>query len=64
MTATALLIVDLQVAMFESVSEPPIHDAHGLLQRAGELIARSPFRLQQVRLSSMENSPAKEAAKG
>ena len=38
---TALLIVDLQVAMFESESDPPIHDAHGLLQRAGELIARA-----------------------
>ncbi|MFM9844873.1 MAG: cysteine hydrolase family protein [Dongiaceae bacterium] len=38
---TALLIVDLQVAMFESESEPPIHDAHGLLQRAGGLIARA-----------------------
>jgi hypothetical protein len=31
---TALLIVDLQVAMFESESDPPIHDAHGLLQRS------------------------------
>jgi nicotinamidase-related amidase len=38
---TALLIVDLQVAMFESESDPPIHDAHGLLQRAGDLIARA-----------------------
>ncbi|HEY7690674.1 MAG TPA: cysteine hydrolase family protein [Dongiaceae bacterium] len=42
MTAnTALLIVDLQVAMFESESEPPIHDAHGLLGRAADLIARA-----------------------
>jgi hypothetical protein len=31
---TALLIVDLQVAMFVAGSEPPIHDAHCLLQRA------------------------------
>jgi len=31
---TALLIVDLHVAMFESETEPPIHDAHCLLQRA------------------------------
>ena len=38
---TALLIVDLQVAMFESETDPPIHDAHGLLQRAGDLIARA-----------------------
>ena len=38
---TALLIVDLQVAMFESESDPPIHDAHGLLQRASGLIARA-----------------------
>jgi len=38
---TALLIVDLQVAMFESESEPPIHDAHRLLQRAADLIQRA-----------------------
>jgi nicotinamidase-related amidase len=38
---TALLIVDLQVAMFESESEPPIHDAHGLLARAAGLIERA-----------------------
>jgi nicotinamidase-related amidase len=38
---TALLIVDLQVAMFESESEPPIHNAHGLLQRAAALIAQA-----------------------
>lgn len=38
---TALLIVDLQVAMFESESEPPIHDAHGLLRRASALIVQA-----------------------
>jgi len=33
---TALLIVDLQVAMFGAESKPPIHDAYCRLQRAAE----------------------------
>jgi nicotinamidase-related amidase len=34
-----VLVIDLQTSMFEGVSEPPIHDAAGLVARARTVIA-------------------------
>jgi nicotinamidase-related amidase len=40
-SATALLVVDLQWAMFAGVGFGPIHDAEGLVKRVRGLIARA-----------------------
>jgi nicotinamidase-related amidase len=35
----AVLVVDLQTGLIDGVAEPPIHDAHGVVERARQVIA-------------------------
>lgn len=49
---TALLLIDLQLGMFDGKAMPPIHDGAGLLDRVGRLLAaarRAGVRVVHVR---------------